>query len=185
MPVSKRMRFEVFKRDGFVCQYCGQHPPNALLEVDHINPKSCGGSNDINNLITACIDCNRGKSNVTLTRIPKKLKTDIVTIKEKEVQLREYNKVLAGIRRREDRDIECIAAVFSEYFVDYHLKDSFKNTTLRRFIRALPAIEVKEAMEIACHYLSSKSPHEYSREDAIRYFCGICWKKIRGEHATD
>lgn len=34
--VSKRTRFEIFKRDGFACQYCGAHPPSVLLHVDHI-----------------------------------------------------------------------------------------------------------------------------------------------------
>lgn len=29
--ISKRLRFEVFKRDGFVCQYCGNHPPAVVL----------------------------------------------------------------------------------------------------------------------------------------------------------
>lgn len=32
------LRFEVFKRDNFTCRYCGQAPPTAILEVDHIIP---------------------------------------------------------------------------------------------------------------------------------------------------
>ncbi len=31
-PLSKKMRFDVFKRDGFQCQYCGAMPPNIVLE---------------------------------------------------------------------------------------------------------------------------------------------------------
>ena len=34
-PLSKKIRFEVFKRDAFTCQYCGQMAPDVLLEVDH------------------------------------------------------------------------------------------------------------------------------------------------------
>jgi 5-methylcytosine-specific restriction endonuclease McrA len=37
-PLSKKLRFEVFKRDGFSCQYCGAHPPDVLLEIDHVIP---------------------------------------------------------------------------------------------------------------------------------------------------
>lgn len=62
MPISKSRRFEVFKRDGFTCQYCGQRPPEVILEVDHIDPRALGGSDDEINLITSCADCNRGKS---------------------------------------------------------------------------------------------------------------------------
>lgn len=56
-----KTRFEVFKRDGFICQYCGRRPPEVILEADHIVPKSKGGTDIIENLITACYECNRGK----------------------------------------------------------------------------------------------------------------------------
>lgn len=65
-PVSKRTRFEVFKRDMFSCQYCGKKSPDVVLHVDHIKPVSNGGKNTITNLITACQDCNLGKSNIEL-----------------------------------------------------------------------------------------------------------------------
>jgi len=59
--LSKGARFDVFKRDGFTCQYCGRRPPDVVLECDHIHPVAAGGSNDIDNLVTACADCNAGK----------------------------------------------------------------------------------------------------------------------------
>lgn len=61
IPISKKIRFEVFKRDQFTCQYCGRMAPDVILEVDHIDPVAEGGTNDIMNLITSCRDCNRGK----------------------------------------------------------------------------------------------------------------------------
>lgn len=60
--IKKSVRFEVFKRDSFACQYCGAKAPEAVLHIDHINPVSNGGDNEIINLITACKDCNLGKS---------------------------------------------------------------------------------------------------------------------------
>ena len=60
--ISPGLRFKVLKRDGFRCQYCGRSAKDgAVLEVDHIIPKSKGGTNDMDNLITACRECNRGK----------------------------------------------------------------------------------------------------------------------------
>jgi hypothetical protein len=59
--VSKGLRFDIFRRDGFTCQYCGRHPDDVVLEIDHIRPVIDGGDNDPLNLITACEDCNRGK----------------------------------------------------------------------------------------------------------------------------
>lgn len=60
--IGKKVRFEVFKRDSFTCQYCGAKAPEVLLEVDHIDPVAAGGGNDIINLITSCKACNSGKS---------------------------------------------------------------------------------------------------------------------------
>jgi 5-methylcytosine-specific restriction endonuclease McrA len=53
-------------RDRYTCQYCGTVvPPN--LEVDHIVPRSRGGSNRPDNLVAACRECNQRKGNLTAT----------------------------------------------------------------------------------------------------------------------
>lgn len=62
--IDVRMRFNVFKRDGFSCRYCGAKPPDAILQIDHAIPVSKGGSNDIDNLVTACDKCNIGKGSM-------------------------------------------------------------------------------------------------------------------------
>lgn len=66
---SKRLRFEVFKRDGFLCRYCGKQPPEVVLEIDHIEPVVDGGVTEELNLVTACAACNGGKAAVPLSRI--------------------------------------------------------------------------------------------------------------------
>ena len=59
--LSSRLRFDVFKRDAFMCQYCGASAPDVQLHVDHIIPVIDGGSDDLANLVTACAACNFGK----------------------------------------------------------------------------------------------------------------------------
>lgn len=54
-------RFAVLKRDNFTCQYCGRKAPYVVLEIDHKIPRSKGGSWKLENLITSCFECNRGK----------------------------------------------------------------------------------------------------------------------------
>ncbi len=56
------LRFDVFRRDNFCCRYCGRSSPSVTLEVDHVVAVSNGGTDAIDNLVTACTDCNRGKS---------------------------------------------------------------------------------------------------------------------------
>lgn len=73
VALSKRLRFEVFKRDGFTCQYCGAKPPDTVLEVDHVHPRSLGGLDTLDNLKTACWNCNRGKGCIPIIRVTKYL----------------------------------------------------------------------------------------------------------------
>lgn len=61
------VRFLVFKRDNFTCRYCGRSPlkdSNVELQCDHIIPKSKGGTDFVENLITACKECNYAKSSM-------------------------------------------------------------------------------------------------------------------------
>ena len=62
MPVSKRTRYEVLQRDNYTCRYCGAFAPVVVLEIDHVKPRKHGGKDTAENLVTACQDCNRGKS---------------------------------------------------------------------------------------------------------------------------
>lgn len=61
--ISLKIRYEVLKRDGFKCKYCGAKAGDIELQIDHIIPVSKGGKSDIDNLQTLCIKCNLGKSN--------------------------------------------------------------------------------------------------------------------------
>ncbi len=59
-------RFNVFLRDGFLCQYCGDHLPSEELTFDHVIPRSRGGRTTWDNVVTACQDCNLAKGNQML-----------------------------------------------------------------------------------------------------------------------
>ncbi len=62
-----KLRFEIFKRDGFTCQYCGRTPEDGIkLQIDHVRPKKHGGKYIPENLITSCLECNCGKSDILL-----------------------------------------------------------------------------------------------------------------------
>ena len=59
--ITPAVRFEVFRRDSFTCQYCGRRAPKVILHVDHVLPIVAGGTNELTNLTTACSVCNVGK----------------------------------------------------------------------------------------------------------------------------
>ena len=60
MAVNKRTRYEVLTRDNRTCRYC--RATDAPLTIDHVVPTALGGSDKPDNLVTACRDCNAGKS---------------------------------------------------------------------------------------------------------------------------
>jgi len=62
MTVSKRIRFEVLRRDGYKCHYC--HTQDAKLTIDHVIPQALGGNDNPDNLVACCQDCNLGKTSI-------------------------------------------------------------------------------------------------------------------------
>jgi hypothetical protein len=173
MAINKKIRFEVFKRDGFKCAYCGNCPPKVILEVDHIDPKSKGGKDDINNLVTSCFDCNRGKKNIPLSKIPPKLSENLEVLQEQEEQIKAYRKFIKKIELRIKKDMDSVDSVYQQQYEKWMFSDQFRNGTLKQFISKLPVNEVVDALKIAI----SRFPEDKDR--VINYFCGICWNKIK------
>lgn len=176
--MQKKTRFEVFKRDGFKCQYCGRTPPAVTLEVDHINPKSNDGVENVNNYITACFDCNRGKGKGLLTELPTSLGDNLQQLQERQKQLKAYNRYLEDQERHYTEAIAAITALFEENFPNEELTPSFCAGSVRRLLQLLPPAQVKQAMASAC----GKMP---TPERAIQYFCGICWNWIKNPETRE
>jgi DNA-directed RNA polymerase subunit RPC12/RpoP len=169
--LSKKVRFEVFKRDGFVCQYCGNHPPAVLLQVDHITPVKLGGTNDMDNLITSCQPCNAGKTATPLSVVPQSLADKAAEVADREEQIRGYNAVMAGRRERIEEEAWQVAEAMVPDARDGYPRDRF--TSIKMFLTRLSFDEVYEASDIA----RSKVP--YNKTAMFKYFCGVCWKKIK------
>ena len=62
-------RWNLFRRDRFTCQYCGKRPGKDQLTIDHIVPRSRGGSSGWQNCVVACGRCNTRKGNRTLEEV--------------------------------------------------------------------------------------------------------------------
>ncbi len=61
-PFTRR---NLFLRDDFTCQYCGRRCPSEHLSVDHVHPRSRGGSTSWENCVLACVGCNSRKADQT------------------------------------------------------------------------------------------------------------------------
>lgn len=71
-PRVKLTRREVFIRDHYTCQYCGRQAHD--LTIDHVVPKSRGGSHAWDNLVSACKSCNHRKGGKSVGEARMKLK---------------------------------------------------------------------------------------------------------------
>ena len=59
----KMTRYEIFNRDRYTCQYCGEKSRH--LTLDHVIPRFRGGQHTWENVVSACVDCNRKKAGRT------------------------------------------------------------------------------------------------------------------------
>ena len=180
--ISKSLRFEVFKRDSFKCQYCGRTPPEVILEVDHVVPVAEGGDNDPINLITSCKDCNRGKSakrlddNSALQRQRNQLEA-INSMREQTEMMIEWKKSLMELENSQISVIEdCIHNRFS-WFYGFN---TYQRNKIKTLIRQFGFSEVYDSTLISIsqyHYLS----------DVLEKIGGICYnrKKKRSESKKD
>jgi hypothetical protein len=167
-PISKRTRFEVFKRDDFACQYCGATPPKVVLEVDHIDPVCEGGSSDADNLITACFSCNRGKAGVPLSVVPQALADKAAEVAEREEQLAGYQAILRAKRERLEDDVWAVFAHWRGQDETTH--ERFNSA--KRFVERLGLHEVLDSVDIAM------GANIRSQKREFLYFCKVCWNKI-------
>ena len=170
ITISKKTRFEIFKRDRFRCVYCGAVPSETvLLECDHIKPVAEGGTNEAENLVTSCGNCNRGKGATPLSSVPQSLAEKAAEVAEREAQIRAYYKILEAKKARKDDELRSIADVFMKRFGDEEIQRT-RLASIRSFLQRLDYFEVLEAMEIAVD--KTNSPYQ-----SFKYFCGVCWRR--------
>lgn len=156
MAIRPRNRFEVFKRDGFRCQYCGRPVPEVTLEVDHIIPKAEGGKDSKDNLITACFECNRGKGPESLgdSGPPIDYAARIDETKERAKQLKSYRLWERKVTDEIDAAVNEAVTYWTEHCggTGYNLAGA-----LYRFVKALGLASVKDAMNIAAQNPRTKT----------------------------
>lgn len=179
--ISKKIRFEVFKRDSFKCQYCGESAPDVTLHLDHIHPIAEGGDNSITNLITSCQPCNLGKGARTLS--------DSSTVEKQKQQLDELNERRNQLEMMMNWRKELTALtettfdhVYSHYksFFNFSLTESGQND-LRKWIKRYPVDTLLDSIEAAAaqylEYDSEGSITLKSADYAFGMIPRICTKK--------
>lgn len=169
-PISKRVRFEIFKRDQFTCQYCGAQPPSVILHVDHIVPVAKGGENGSENLVTACQSCNLGKSSIPLSSTPKSLEETAKEEAERSEQVEAHAAQIRETREKIEAAIWEVAEILEPGASDGWSRDKYNG--VKMFVDRLGFGTVLESAYIAEDAKASVGTR-------FKYFCGVCWNRVR------
>jgi hypothetical protein len=184
MALSKRLRYEILRRDNHACRYCGEASPGVKLTIDHVVPTSLGGTDVPGNLVAACVHCNAGKA-ATSPDAP--LVDDVAAD-----ALRWANAMRrAAAAQRSDRATE---QQYISTFCDSWalIREKMIPTVVlppegvTRTLRAWRSVGVTEedidwALQIAIDKVFDKA---ISGPDLWRYFCGVVWRMLDQRQTT-
>jgi hypothetical protein len=171
--ISKKLRFEVFKRDSFTCQYCGHTAPDVVLQVDHIKPVAQGGKNELMNLVTACVECNQGKGARELndSSVVKKQQRQLAELNERKEQL----KLMLAWKEELALMVETQIDAIDNLLIDVYQRQlsAEGRRRIKEVIKRFSFNEVYDATEIAV------SKYDYIGT-AIDKIGGICYNRKHG-----
>ncbi len=182
--ISKKLRFEVFKRDKFQCQYCGKYAPDVVLNVDHINPVANGGSNDLVNLITSCFDCNQGKKARLLSddTLVQKQRKQLKLLQERREQLELMLDWKKSLTNFDIEKVRMISDYWASLMTPYSLNKN-GHKLLEQLMKKFSFEDILAAIDIAnekyLRYDNEGNIVKESVEEAFNKVGGICtFKKM-------
>jgi hypothetical protein len=174
-PLGKRLRFSIFHRDGFTCQYCGRTPEQdeVILHVDHIISVKDGGTDDKQNLITSCRDCNLGKSAKSILK-RNKSEQDIAQELEQTKERLEQLKQLTISRKKIQKVRQEISSLDKQEIIENCQLD-FDEKMIELLAKAKTEIKNDDCFFKALEITENKfSSHEsYTRQLFINYLRGV------------
>ncbi|MBZ6102770.1 HNH endonuclease [Streptomyces olivaceus] len=181
MAVSKRLRYEILRRDNHTCRYCGTSAPDVPLRVDHVTPVALGGTDTPDNLVASCEPCNSGKSSATVDSAVvanvsddalrwadamKQAAEDLRQLQAPKNEYREsFRKTWSGWTRENGWKTERV-----------ELPDSWKGSLDAFYAAGLPQEVWPDIVEKAMTNPTVRI------DNTFRYACGIGWRMVKELH---
>ena len=175
MAISKTLRFEILRRDGHACRYCGTAgTPSNQLQIDHHMPKSMGGTDTFDNLLTCCADCNIGKGSTH---------PDAAMVAEVQQDAKLWiDAKAAEAARLEDaaKNKQANRELFDLWWRETGggPRRGWHGTIDALVAAGLTMPVIRDALDIARAKTDVRDP--------FMYFCGVAWNKVRAlQEAVD
>lgn len=175
MSIPRRLRFEILRRDGYRCRYCGSTDD---LVVDHVLPESLGGLTEAANLVTACQPCNAGKASTAPDGV---IVEDVAHDAQRwsravamaaEMRAHDSRLVLDGLRRIDEAWSGWRTGSVKR--AQPIPRPSDWERSIQRFMELGLPIETMER-----HIRTAMNADQVHPVDTWVYFCGCCWSEIR------
>lgn len=167
--VSKRLRFEILRRDNHQCRYCGAGAPDVKLVVDHVMPEALGGSSEPANLVAACEPCNSGKTS-TMPGAPL-----VENVTQDAMRWAEAMEFAARCKEAELTERLERNAGFLNEWKDYPavpLPDDWEAAIDRLRVAGMTDRLFREAIAVAM------GARNVALDNRFRYFCGVSWRMV-------
>lgn len=175
MTVSRRLRFEVLRRDGHTCRYCGASAPEAKLTVDHVIPVALGGSDDPGNLVAACASCNGGKTSIAPDS------SIVADVSADAMRWADALKLAAAEREAEFASKKAHYDQFRKLWENgdpsgfkLQLPGGWENSLASLTAAGLTYSDFEELAGVAM-----SASQVRGAEAKWKYFCGCCWKRVK------
>lgn len=171
MTISKRLRYEILRRDEHTCRYCGGTVPDVVLTVDHVIPLALGGTDEPGNLVAACKDCNAGKSADSPSSA---LVSDVLA---DSLRWSAAMQVAAGLALDEIEKTNAFVEAVNDAWMKWGNGVIPRPGDWSRSVRnwysiGVPVALITDAIDLAMTNRRIKHPEVW------RYACGIVWKRV-------
>lgn len=177
MSVSKRLRYEVLRRDNHACRYCGATAPDAKLTVDHILPVALGGTDDPGNLVAACVDCNAGKAASNPDSPLVEQVSDAAIKWAKAVEIASFG---ASV---EYGDLQEFRGEFDQLWCDWSYGPDDDRRHVPRPDDWCDTVDMLHRRGVGLDLMEecirkAMTRHGVAVGEKFRYFCGVAWRKL-------
>ena len=171
LAVSKRLRSEIFRRDNSTCRYCGAKAPAVEITIDHVIPVTLGGSDEPSNLVTACADCNNGKTSVP---------PNAATVKQVSEDAFRWARAMEAAAEKTVGDRQAARTAFDQKWRAWSEgrppipRPEDWGLSIDRFLKAgLPLSVLLDCVDVAM------SARQIKADAVFKYMCGAAWKEVK------
>lgn len=180
MAVSKRLRYEILRRDQHTCRYCGASAPAVPLRVDHVTPVALGGTDTPDNLVTSCEPCNSGKSSATVdSSVVANVSDDALRWA---AAMEQAAANLQELEKPKDEYRDAFLAEWNRWTVGKEEKPvelpvDWKLSIERFRVAGITAWMWADIVDIGM------ANQKVKPENTFKYCCGVAWNKVDELHA--